>query len=237
MRIQRLSMLQTPSHSCEISLAPTSALLLTLLFCLLSTSCTRSAEQDPIAEYPTPAPSQRMTQGELAEHYPSLNMSDVCVQDTRCDSPLRCIDGECRFPQAMTGDVDEQTPMARVETAAGEQVSYALELAQRPDELARGLMHRDHMQPDFGMLFIFPKEERQSFWMKNTRISLDMLFIRSDGVIDTIIERATPGSLVPRESRGKALYVLELIGGETAQQGIRAGDQVSFERLPSRTNP
>jgi len=244
--IHRLNMLLSTIFGRAKPRAHTSLWLLTPLLLLLCTSCSRSADRESLQ--PPAAASQssavrsaetpkRMTQAELTAHYPSLNINDVCVIDLSCDSPLRCVQGECRFPAAMTGEAGARTPRAHVETADGATITYALELATTPDEQARGLMHREHMQRDFGMLFIFPTEKRQSFWMKNTLLPLDMVFIRKDGVIDSIIERATPRSLTARESRGEAMYVLELIGGETERVGIQAGDRFTFEGLPGDANP
>ena len=93
-------------------------------------------------------------------------------------------------------------------------------------EKARGLMHRRSLAPDGGMLFIYTKELRQSMWMKNTLIPLDMLFIRQNGRIAHIHERAVPGSLATISSRGRVLAVLELRGGTVARLGIRKGDRV-----------
>lgn len=122
------------------------------------------------------------------------------------------------------------SPSVVVHTDAGP-VRFFVELARTPDEQARGLMFRHHMDDEWGMLFVFPRERIQSFWMKNTYLSLDMIFIRKDGVIDSIVERAEPLSLVPRESRGRAMYVLELAGGDAERFGITAGQKIDIVGL------
>jgi uncharacterized membrane protein (UPF0127 family) len=90
---------------------------------------------------------------------------------------------------------------------------FQVEIADDPAERARGLMFRREMADDAGMLFDFKVEERASFWMKNTYIPLDMLFIRADGTIDSIAERTTPLSEKSVPSKGPVRYVLEINGG------------------------
>ena len=110
---------------------------------------------------------------------------------------------------------------------------FQVEIARTAQEQARGLMHRESLAPDAGMLFVHTSESRQSMWMKNTLIPLDMLFIRRDGRIARIHERAVPGSLESISSRGRVLAVLELRGGTVARLGIKTGDRVehaAFQR-------
>ena len=79
------------------------------------------------------------------------------------------------------------------------------------------------------MIFIFPVESEQSFWMKNTPIPLDMIFINRDRKIVGIVEQATPFSLDPRSVGAPSQYVLEIGGGLAKRNGIEAGDGVRFE--------
>jgi hypothetical protein len=104
---------------------------------------------------------------------------------------------------------------------------FQVELALTPDEQAKGLMFRKSLPAGQGMLFDFKEERPLTFWMKNTYISLDMIFIRGDGRILRIAENTEPLSerLVP--SGGPARAVLEVISGTARKLGIAPGDQVS----------
>ncbi|MGK9234896.1 DUF192 domain-containing protein [Inquilinus limosus] len=113
-----------------------------------------------------------------------------------------------------------------IETAAGKRYHFTIELALTPEQQQRGLMFRESMAPDAGMLFVFDREEPQAFWMKNTLIPLDMIFIRADGTIANIVEKAAPQTLDPRSSDGPAKAVLELNGGIARFLDIRPGDRV-----------
>jgi uncharacterized membrane protein (UPF0127 family) len=113
-----------------------------------------------------------------------------------------------------------------VGTQAGPQ-SFEVEIADDPAERARGLMFRRSMAPERGMLFDFGSDQPVSFWMRNTYIPLDMIFIRADGSVDSIAERTTPLSERSVRSKGPVRYVLEINAGLSRQLGIRAGDPVS----------
>lgn len=103
---------------------------------------------------------------------------------------------------------------------------FAVEIADDDEERARGLMFRESMADDHGMLFVFDEDAPQSFWMKNTFIPLDMLFIDRQGRIVRIAARTTPHSLDSISSGEPVTRVLELRGGEAKARGIQAGDHV-----------
>jgi uncharacterized membrane protein (UPF0127 family) len=111
-------------------------------------------------------------------------------------------------------------------TASGEK-TFHVEVADEPQERSRGLMFRRSMADDHGMLFDFEEEEPASFWMRNTYIPLDMIFIEADGTIESIAERTTPLSEKSVRSRGPVRYVLEINGGLSETLGIEPGDTVT----------
>ena len=121
-----------------------------------------------------------------------------------------------------------RTPTPTVTIDTGERkVPFKVELAITPSEQERGLMYREHLDPDAGMLFISDSPRHHVFWMKNTLIPLDMVFIRADGTIARIAT-APPLDETPVPAGEPIAGVLELAGGRAAQLGIRAGDRVSW---------
>jgi hypothetical protein len=122
-------------------------------------------------------------------------------------------------------------PAVVLTTAGGDEVRVLVEVVRTPRERARGLMYRQHLPPDRGMLFLFEQEEIQSFWMKNTLIPLDMVFIRRDMTVAGIVENAEPRTTSSRRVDAPSIYVLEVNGGWTAARGVRAGAAVRFENV------
>jgi uncharacterized protein len=151
-------------------------------------------------------------------------------------------------PTDARGKPDAQKPAPITEPAQGESLfqnkgtvvvhapggdqTFAVELAITPKERERGLMHREQLADDAGMLFLFEREKVQSFWMKNTRIPLDMVFIAQDGTIAGIVENAEPLTLTSRNVALPSRYVLEVNGGLCRKRGIAAGQRVRFEGVP-----
>ena len=119
-----------------------------------------------------------------------------------------------------------------IETASGASHKFDIELAVTPEQMAQGLMYRRQMAADAGMLFIYPAPEPAAFWMKNTLIPLDMLFIAPDGHILNIAERTIPLSETPIPSAGPIKAVLELNGGTVSRLGIKPGDRVRHKSVP-----
>ena len=99
-------------------------------------------------------------------------------------------------------------------------ISFDVRLATTPAQHAYGLMFSPPLAARTGMLFIFGEDAPRSFWMKNTPISLDMLFFASDGRLVGIIANTEPYSLTVRKSQKAAQYVLEIGGGEAARLGL-----------------
>lgn len=105
---------------------------------------------------------------------------------------------------------------------------FRVELARTPQEQAKGLMFRTQMGPDEGMIFPFDPPRGASFWMRNTVIPLDLIFVGRDGRISNIAANAVPYDETPLYSSGDAKAVLELNGGRAAQLGIQPGDRVEW---------
>jgi uncharacterized protein len=106
---------------------------------------------------------------------------------------------------------------------------FTVEIARTSAEQARGMMFRTALADDAGMLFPFPEPRVASFWMRNTVIPLDIIFVRADGTIESIAENTIPYSTIPVESGEPVSAVLELRGGLTAELGITAGDRVNWK--------
>ena len=125
----------------------------------------------------------------------------------------------------MTFDTDTLV----IRTAAGEEFTFTVELALEPDQHRQGLMNRPALAADAGMLFIFPYEIRPTFWMKDTLIPLDMIFIAKDGRINHIHPMARPLDETLITTDRDSLALLELQGGMTDRLGIKIGDQVVYK--------
>lgn len=129
---------------------------------------------------------------------------------------------------AQSGPVDAAgralEPLSIV-TDSGEH-KFLVEIADDDAERARGLMYRPPLEADRGMLFQFPAATEQSFWMKNTPSSLDIIYIDPQGRIVSIASHATPYSETPLPSNGAANGVLELRAGRADEIGAKPGDQV-----------
>lgn len=112
--------------------------------------------------------------------------------------------------------------------AKGQAHRFNVEVARTDAEQDQGLMFRTSLPADGGMLFPFEKPRIGSFWMKNTLIPLDMIFIRADGSIDRIAENTIPESLEPVVSGGEVSAVLELAGGTAARLNIDETAKVTW---------
>ena len=111
---------------------------------------------------------------------------------------------------------------------------FAVELASTAEEQAKGLMFRRELPEGQGMLFDFHREQPTSFWMKNTYIPLDMIFIRGDGRILRIAENTVPLSETLVPSGGPVRAVLEVIAGTAKKLGIAPGDRVAHQIFSGR---
>jgi Uncharacterized conserved protein len=111
---------------------------------------------------------------------------------------------------------------------------FSVEIADNDAERAKGLMYRKELPEGQGMLFDFHREQEVSFWMQNTYIPLDMVFIRADGRILRIAENTEPLSTKLIPSGGPVRAVLEVVGGTTRKLGIAPGDRVASPIFKAR---
>ena len=126
------------------------------------------------------------------------------------------------------------TPKPEVVIHAGERpVRVKVELALTRDQHSQGLMYRQTMAADHGMLFVFDKTEIHGFWMKNTPLPLDMIFIDEDNEIVGIVENTVPFSTTNQSVWRPSRYVLEVNGGFSAAHGVKAGQTVDLPPLPA----
>jgi len=119
-------------------------------------------------------------------------------------------------------------------SSAGKTHKFTVEVAQTGEEQARGMMFRTELAPDKGMIFPFAEDRVASFWMKNTVIPLDIIFVRRDGSIESIAANTVPYSLDPVKAGEPVAAVLELAAGRAAELSIVPGDQVRWNSEAAR---
>jgi len=141
----------------------------------------------------------------------ALTMLVACGRSGRADASGFTREGELRF---VRGD----TTLSVID----------IEIADDDAQRTRGLMYRERMDEDRGMLFVFPEAGPRRFWMKHTPLSLDMLFVSAEGEILAIVEHTTPYSQKGVNCTQDALYVVEVNAGYTAAHGIRPGDGIEW---------
>jgi len=111
-------------------------------------------------------------------------------------------------------------------------VPVRVEVAITSSQTQRGLMFRRQMDADAGMLFLFAQQRPMTFWMHNTYLPLDMIFITSDHRVLGVVENATPETDSPRDVEGESQFVLEVNAGFAREHDITAGTVVRFENVP-----
>lgn len=153
-----------------------------------------------------------------------------------CSSSNKHDDGAGPVP-ARTGSASPPSspatstmPKVHLSTPQGD-VAVEVEIVSTPAQIQRGLMFREHLPPDQGMLFLMPEEKIWPFWMRNTLIPLDLIFIAGNMTIAGIVENAAPRTDTLRDVGVPSLYVLEVNGGFCAAHKVAAGAAVQFERV------
>jgi uncharacterized membrane protein (UPF0127 family) len=129
-------------------------------------------------------------------------------------------------PEDETDDGKPNSGLRNSEMSIGE-AKFTLEVADTPRLRNKGLMYRDSMSKDHGMIFVFASEEKLSFWMKNTNIPLDILFLDSSGTIVSI-HQMKPHDLRGTPSEKPALYAIELNEGTAKRVGVKIGDKLKL---------
>jgi uncharacterized membrane protein (UPF0127 family) len=123
-------------------------------------------------------------------------------------------------------------------TVHAPRADLTLEVARTEAQREHGLMDRNTMQPHTGMIFVFADDEPVAFWMKDTLVPLDMIFIAADGTVRKVfanvpvVARSLPDDQIPREA-AKAKYVIELQAGEAAHDGITQGVKLDLHAVPN----
>lgn len=121
--------------------------------------------------------------------------------------------------------------------AGGSTYRFSVEIADTAEERSQGLMFRQDLAANEGMLFLYPAEKPVTFWMKNTPLPLDMIFIDGTGHIVHVAAMAKPFDTTPISSERPAKAVLEILGGSASQLGIKPGDVVEWPAPASAPTP
>jgi uncharacterized membrane protein (UPF0127 family) len=145
-----------------------------------------------------------------------ITRKPVSIMNEKSDLPVKPVfrkDGELRFLHGKTSQ-----PISVVD----------IEIADSDAEREQGLMYRDSMPENAAMLFLMEMEETQSFWMKNTILPLDIIYVNADRRIVSINKNSKPFSLDPISSEKPALFVVEVNAGYSDRHGIKVDDLISF---------
>lgn len=135
------------------------------------------------------------------------------VYKTVKDEPTFIAEGELFFMDAVSGDTIK---------------NIIIEIADNDEDRAQGMMYRSEMADSLGMLFVFDQPKKQSFWMKNTPLSLDIMYVDESGAIESLYKNTTPYSTSKIPSVNEAKYVVEVTGGFTDRYEINVGDMIAY---------
>lgn len=144
-----------------------------------------------------------------------------------CAGVERCVEGRCTTPGAVSGVASSATGQVVFDVAEGAK-TFHVEVVRDAFETSRGLMCRTSMKPDWGMLFVMSARRVQRFWMKNTLIPLDMVFVDEDWSVVGVVHGAQPLNLNGHGVGKPSRYVLELNSGVAKRAGIVAGARMRF---------
>lgn len=162
----------------------------------------------------------------------ALALLAACAQEpaaqTASSSPAATVAAPASTPAVVGGAVGKAPAgfeVLEAVTPSG-RTRFFVEIADNDAEREKGLMFRKEVPPDRGMLFDFQTPRDVAFWMKNTLIPLDIIYIRTDGTVLSIARNTTPLSETPIPSGGPVVAVLELAGGRAGQIGLMPGDRI-----------
>lgn len=155
-------------------------------------------------------------------------MLGLALSASACSAREAGVPAAAEKPHAT--DPKAVTEPLSIQTAAGKR-DFKVEIADTEPERQHGLMYRTSLPPMYGMLFIFEQPAPRSFWMHNTYIPLDIIYIGADGRIVSIVH-GKPFDDTPLPSLAPAVGVLELYDGEAARLGIAVGDKVEHRMFP-----
>ena len=173
--------------------------------------------------------------GGTADDVNRQTTSSEGVDSTAADSPTTAT------PAPPTTTDVEQVVNATFVVEDGENVSVSLRVADEPDERQSGLMHRESLANKSGMVFVYPNPKQVSFWMKNTLIPLDMIFVAPNGTVLNVQHaepqpNASTGELDTYPSDGRAKYVVELPRGFANRTGVGPGSRLVFNGTAPTAN-
>lgn len=134
-------------------------------------------------------------------------------------------------PKRVDPPTGPTAPAIVLSPPGGAPMRIAVEVAHTDHQREQGLMYREALAPDAGMIFLFASDDEHTFWMKNTLIPLDMVFISSDLTVAGVVANAEPLTRTGRTIGTPSRHVLELAGGYAASHGIGRGTKVRFENI------
>lgn len=134
-------------------------------------------------------------------------------------------------PKRVEPTFTKEAELSIADTAGNLVADFDIELAETQAEIQYGMMYRKSMDPKMGMLFIMDQERMQSFYMKNTYVSLDIIYINNDLEIVSIQKNAVPLDETSLPSKGPASLVLEIKGGLSDELGLAKGYKVNWQRI------
>ncbi len=146
---------------------------------------------------------------------------------------IGCPDGEAAQPGH---EPAVQQPVIIFHTSSGE-ILVRVEVVDTPDGQRRGLMFRQKLEPMHGMVFVFPRATDRSFWMKNTTISLDMIFVDAQHTVVGVVADTEPLTETPRTVGVPSKFVVEVNAGFAEKYGVGAGTRLTMRHVPQKAAP